>query len=193
MDFIRKERMPRTGLPCVPCMARAQGTPGPGQFLRTGGDRTRRGLRDTHGAASPGLRGGGGWALLHVSSSEAGHALQKPLHVTAKVGKEPKARSFGAGGSVTGRAEAGAEVACPQELGRLARALTRAAPRQHWRELRTPPRGEGLGKRAGLGEAGTRVFTPRCAAPRCPGARPPGSGPRPAGRALAPTEASSWS
>lgn len=36
MDFIRKARTPSTGLPCVPCMAHAQGTPGPGPFLRTG-------------------------------------------------------------------------------------------------------------------------------------------------------------
>lgn len=102
-------------------------------------------------------------------------ALQKPLPVTAKVGKEPSGWSSGAAGSVTVRAEAG-EVACPQELGGLAHALTRAgSPSTLWGQLRIPPtRGSFL----------ANVQVPERLEPAshlqgaqllaCPGTRPPG-------------------
>lgn len=66
----------------------------------------------------------------------------EPLRVTAKVSEGAGGWSFGA--SLGHRAGRGlGEVACPQELGRLAHAPTRAgSPTALRRELRTPPRGE---------------------------------------------------
>lgn len=98
------------------------------------------GLRAARGAACW-RRGGGGRALLHVSPRGLARP-QNPCVPRLRCRKEPAAGPSGRR-SVTVRAEAWGEVACPQELGGLAHAPTRAgSPTALRRELRTPPRGE---------------------------------------------------
>lgn len=90
-------------------------------------------------------------------------------------------------GSVTVRAEAWGEVACPQELGRLAHTLTRAgSPTTLWRELRTPPTWGSFLANVQVLERLEPASQLQGAQLACPGTRPPGSRPRPAGRAVAP-------
>lgn len=107
----------------------------------------------------PGLRGGGGGrVLLHVSSSGPDHALRNPCVSLLRCQEGAQA------GHRAGRGLG--EVACPQELGRLAMPCPGPAPDSTGGSCARLPRGKLVGKRAGLGEAGTPL-APRCPAPRC--------------------------
>lgn len=151
------------------CTARAQGLRA--WSVPENGVTGQAGLRDTHGARR---RRRAGFIARFILRGLATPSQTPACHCEG-AGKGPGGWSF------SHRAGRGlGEVACPQELGRLAHTLPRAGSRQHWRKLRTPPTWEASWQTCGSGRGwDSSLHGAQLLVCRGPGlARPQGSGSR---------------